>query len=337
MLNEPNCVGSSVGPINYKFDGVAGAPPGSYVVRTTDTPVILHAVGSPLFGEGRGVQLFDQLAGGDGGFNFNQIRIGDELANHRFATGSVRYDARPLALAINDGCIVTDSAGVISTTNNGGSLLDRTAFFSARHGGLDLAAIINDTRVRSRDLPRRKADIQKLNLDRNGDTYLLSSSMTPDIDLISEYGPFTGFGTSTLDACVEVFRRNGNDQSIMAGLLRRSRGLFQHQQGGAVPLLTLGVPWTSGPSAYVGARITSLDVSAAAAGRSVVNCRPSGCGSVPGPDRHRLQLARHGREQRVPLPAADGEYLTPTFSIFSKGHRRLAVSTIRLCQVPRPT
>jgi len=218
VVNEPNPVGSSVGPINYKFDGVAGAPPGSYVMRTTDTPVILHAVGSPLSSEGRGVQLFDQLAGGDGGFNFNQIRIGDELANHRFATGSVRYDARPLALAINDGCIVADSAGVISTPS--GSLLDRTAFFSARHGAMDLAAIINDTRVRSRDLPRRKADIQKLNLDRNGDTYLLSSSMTPDIDLISEYGQFTGFGTSTTVERLrqEVFRREGgNDQSIMGG------------------------------------------------------------------------------------------------------------------------
>ena len=219
VVNEPNPTGPTVGPVNYKFNGVAGAAPGSNVVRPADTPVILHAVATPFSGEGRGVQLFDQLAGGDGGFNYNQIRIGDELANHRFATGSVRFDARPLAMAINDGCIATDSAGVISTPM-GGSLLDRTAFFSARHGGLNLAAIIMDTGVRAKDLPRRKADIQKLNLDRNGDTYLMNSSMTPDIDLISEYGQFTGFGTSTTLERLrqEVFRRGGgNDQSIMGG------------------------------------------------------------------------------------------------------------------------
>jgi hypothetical protein len=220
VVNEPNPTGPSVGPVNYKFDGVAGAPPGSNVVRPTDTPVILHAVGTPLFDEGRGVQLFDQLAGGDGGYNFNQIRIGNELANHRFATGSVPFDARPLALAINDSCIVTDSLGTISTAPGAGTLLDRTAFFSARHGGMNLGAIIDDTGARARDLPRRKADIQKLNLDRNGDNYLLNSSMTPDIDLISEYGPFTGFGTSTAVERLrqEVFRRGGgNDQSIMGG------------------------------------------------------------------------------------------------------------------------
>ena len=95
VVYEPNPTGPTVGPVNYKFNGVVGAAPGSSVVRPADTPVILHAVGTPFSGEGRGVQLFDQLAGGDGGFNYNQIRIGDELANHRFATGSVRFDARP--------------------------------------------------------------------------------------------------------------------------------------------------------------------------------------------------------------------------------------------------
>ena len=139
------------------------------MVRPTDTPVILHAVATPLSSEGRGVQLFDQLAGGDGGFNFNQIRIGDELANHRFATGSVRFDARPLALAINNNCITTTAAGVISTPGSGMvTLLDRTPFFTSRHGGMNLAAVISDTTIRVWDLPRRKADIQKLNLDRNG-------------------------------------------------------------------------------------------------------------------------------------------------------------------------
>ena len=214
VTSEPNPTGSDVGPITYRFDGATSALSGSMIKRSFDPPVILHAVATPSSGEGRGVQLFDQLAGGDGGGNFNQLRIGNELANHRFATGSVRLDARPLALAINEGCISTDSSGVISSTN---TLTDRTAFFNARNG-MTLAGVIADTSQRSRDLTRRKADIQKLNLDRSADPYLLNSSLTPDIDLLAEYGPFTDAGTtSSLERWrQEVFRRSGsNDTSIM--------------------------------------------------------------------------------------------------------------------------
>ncbi|HEV7606261.1 MAG TPA: hypothetical protein VGO61_02945 [Steroidobacteraceae bacterium] len=223
VTSEPVPVGGSTGPINYSFNGVPGAGAGSFVQRDTSIPVILHAFGSPTNSEGRGVQLFDQLGGGDGGGNFNQIRVGNELANHRFATGSVPLDARPLALAINNGCIVTDSAGNISTTGSAPAFPSSTLpFFTARHGGSNLAAIIADTSLRAKDLPRRKADIEKLNLDRTGDNYLMTSSMTPDIDLLAEYGPFTGFGTSTAIERLrqEIFRRDtslGSDTSIMGG------------------------------------------------------------------------------------------------------------------------
>lgn len=218
VLSEPVPPGSDVGPVTYRFDGQTSALAGTNVKRDSDAPVTLHAFATPSSDEGRGVQLFDQLAGGDGGGNFNQLRIGNELANHRFATGSKRFDARPLALAINNGCITTSTSGVISTDSGSPALSDQSAFFDARNG-MTLAQVISDTALRSRDLTRRKADIQKLNLDRSGDNYLVTSSMTPDIDLLSQYGPFTDLGAGTgLDRLrQEVFRRSPGqvDQSIM--------------------------------------------------------------------------------------------------------------------------
>jgi hypothetical protein len=215
---EPAPVGGVTGPINYAFDGLPGAGVGTNINRDPTAPVILHAFATPTSGEGRGVQLFDQIAGLDG--NFNQTRVGNELANHRFATGSVPLDTRPLALAINKGCIVTDSAGNISTTGGAPAFSGSLAFFTARHGGTNLAGIIADTSARSRDLTRRKADVQKFTLDRTGDDYLLDSDMTPDVDLIALYGPSTSFGTDTSLARLrqEIFRRpGGNDTSIMGG------------------------------------------------------------------------------------------------------------------------
>lgn len=219
VLSEPTPTGTDTGPINYEFDGVPGAPPGgTNIKRNFDPPVILHAFATPASGEGRGVQLFDQLAGGDGGGNFNQLRIGNELANHRFATGSVRFDARPLALAINESCLVTDDDGNLSTTGGADPLDDESAFFDARNG-MTLADVIADTALRSRDLTRRKADIQKLNLNRDNDNYLVTFSLSPDIDLISEYGPFTDIGTGTdlTRLRQEIFRRapGQQDESIM--------------------------------------------------------------------------------------------------------------------------
>ena len=221
VTSEPVPVGNPVGPINYAFDGVPGAGAGSMIQRDATVPVILHAFWTPQFDEGRGVQLFDQLGGADS--NFNAIRIGNELANHRFATGSVPLDARPLALAIVNNCLVADDAGNINSSNGAGAFTGNLAFFSARHGNANLAALIADTSARTRDVPRRKADIEKLNLDRTGDNYLLDADMTPDIDLLAQYGPFTDFGTTTsLDRLrQEIFRRETGafsiDTSIMGG------------------------------------------------------------------------------------------------------------------------
>lgn len=221
VTSEPIPLGTTVGPISYDFDPLV-ALNSSNIQRDSSVPVILHAYASPFSGEGRGVQLFDQLAG-DENLDFNQRRVADELANHRFATGSVPLDARPLALAINNNCITADSAGVISSNNGAPPFTGNLAFFTARHGGMNLAAVIADTSARSRDLPRRKADIEKLNLDRTGDNYLLNSSMVPDIDLLSEYGAFTDFGTSVGVERLrqEIFRRPTTgfqgDSSSMGG------------------------------------------------------------------------------------------------------------------------
>ena len=146
----------------------------------------------------------------------------------------------PLALAINNSCIATTAAGVISTPARlAPCSIARLLHVATRR--MNLAAVISDTTIRARDLPRRKADIQKLNLDRNGDTYLLDSSMSPDIDLIAEYGAFTGFGTST---SLDRMR-----QEVSAAALATTRaswaGSFyvdretipKQEQGGAVPLL----------------------------------------------------------------------------------------------------
>jgi hypothetical protein len=82
VSTEPAPVGAATASIGYQFDGTVGA---TTTVQRSGDRVTLHAVDTPLSGEGRAVQFFDLLGGADG--NFNQTRIGNELANHRFATG----------------------------------------------------------------------------------------------------------------------------------------------------------------------------------------------------------------------------------------------------------
>jgi mono/diheme cytochrome c family protein len=206
--------------ITYNFDGTAvAAGTGTNVVRSGDR-VTLHAVNTPTSEEGRGVQFFDLLGGLDG--ELNQTRIGDELANHRFATGNIPLDARPIALAITKRCITATAAGVLTVSGSTPLSVD-LAFFTARNDGRTLAQLIADTRLRAESLPRRKADIQKINLDRDGDFYLMDPITAPQIDLISEYGIDSAFGTAIgVDRMRrEIFRRRidvGNpDQTVMAG------------------------------------------------------------------------------------------------------------------------
>ncbi|MGL6291071.1 MAG: InlB B-repeat-containing protein [Silanimonas sp.] len=212
-LIEPAPVGSATADIAYSFDGVAGASPSA--VQRGGAFVTVHHSLTPTNDEGRAVQFFDILGGLDG--NLNQQRVADEVATHRFATGNVRVDPRPVALAIAKGCLVRDAATGATTPALSGGL----AFFTARHGGIDLNGIFNDTLARSSRLPLRKADIQALNLDRSGDLYAAIGD--PINGLIQEYGARTSAGTSTSDERLrqEVFRRpidaGSPDQTAMGG------------------------------------------------------------------------------------------------------------------------
>ncbi len=161
---------------------------------------------NPASDEGRGVQFFDLLAGFDG--DLNHQRIADELITHRFATGSVPIDVRPIALAISRGLLSVNAAtnSVTSTPE----LTNSLAFFNARHGITGINDLVADTRSRAKSLPRRKADIQRLNLDRTytdsggadgPDPYLTAA----ENGLIQEYSPSTGTSIDSLRR--EVFRR----------------------------------------------------------------------------------------------------------------------------------
>ncbi|HEY3028043.1 MAG TPA: hypothetical protein VGJ55_17980 [Pyrinomonadaceae bacterium] len=189
---------------NYSFNHVPGSGSGSNVIRG-GPHVTLHHSGTPGSEEGRAVQFFDLLGGADG--NLNQQRIGNELASHRFATGGVPLDARPIALAIARGCYTRD----VAANNVTPPLAAGVGFFTARHGlgpteGIN--QIFADTRARSQTMPRRKADNEKFNLDRTLDPYL---DLTADdqIGLIQRYGGSTSQGTTTSVERIrqEIFRR----------------------------------------------------------------------------------------------------------------------------------
>jgi hypothetical protein len=198
-------VPSGSGTINtaYNFNnGLTGLPTS---VTRAGTFVTLYHLSQTSGGEGRGVQLFDLAGGLDG--NLNQLRVADELASHRWATGNVLIDPRPVALAITRGCLTIDSVNN-QVTSSFGALTFSQAFFTARHGGSGINSIFNDTMTRTRSVPRRKVDIQKFNLDRTGDIYTLLPGTVPG--LIQQHGAATSAGTSTTLARLrqEAFRRD---------------------------------------------------------------------------------------------------------------------------------
>jgi hypothetical protein len=226
VLTEPAPVGSAPSiTTNYNFDRLPGSGAATTVVRGGNF-VTLHHSGTPTSDEGRGVQLFDLLGGADG--DVNPQRIADELINHRFATGSVAVDVRPIAMAITKGGCVARNSGSNAVTSLVGTALGDLSFFDSRNG-LRINEIFNDTErradpafpeSRSRLLPRRKADMQKLNLDRTGDIYLVAGTN----GLIQQYGAATSQGADTSLARVrqEVFRRpidaGGGDSTVMSGI-----------------------------------------------------------------------------------------------------------------------
>jgi hypothetical protein len=169
--------------------------------------------------------------------SINQQRIADELISHRFATGNVPIDVRSIALAITKfGCLKRNSA-----TNKVTSLtptpLVELSFFDSRNG-MKINEVFSDTErradpampeARSRILPRRKADIEKLNLDRTGDFYLRIPKDTEPPEpmtngLIQQYGAATSAGTDiSLERLrQEVFRRPNDlgkpDTTVMGGI-----------------------------------------------------------------------------------------------------------------------
>jgi hypothetical protein len=217
VVTEPAPSGPATANVTYSFDNAAGTPPGTSVIRGGDF-VTLHHTSAPSSDEGRGVNYFDHLGGLDG--TLNQERVADELIDHRFATGSfpnMVVDVRPVALAISRNCLSINAA-----TNSIVSIPPLTvgmSFFDARNG-MTINDLVADTRARAESLPRRKADIQSVALDRNGDLYSTSA-----VDgLIQDYGASTTEGTSTgVDRLRrEVFRRpidaGDPDSTVMGGV-----------------------------------------------------------------------------------------------------------------------
>ena len=222
----------------YSFNGTkdtTGTPVdqgGRYVTmrHSNPNPVVgtsNDSYGNPVNDEGRGVQLFDLLGGLDG--SLNGQRIADELINHRFATGSIPIDVRPIAMAISKGTCLRIDTGT-NTVMRANTMLPALTvdltFFDARNG-MNVVDVRTDTKrnwstalpaTRSTDLPRRKADLQKRNFDRTGDPYLFA----PENGLIQEYGGTT-FDTTISSIRRQMFRRpieslvGVGDETIMEG------------------------------------------------------------------------------------------------------------------------
>ena len=225
VTNEPAPSGTGSTTVAYDFNG--GVSAGTSVSQEGAFVTVHHSsiAGSD---EGRGIRFFDALGGLAG--NLNPQRIADELINHHFATGSRPIDVRPIALAISKtGCIARNSGSNTVESSVTTPLTIDLSFFNSRNG-LSINEVYEDTerRVastmlpdnRSRILPRRKADIEKLTLDRTGDVYLVS----PSNGLIQQYGSTTSAGTSTTVDRLrqEVFRRSTTgflpDSTVMGGV-----------------------------------------------------------------------------------------------------------------------
>lgn len=231
VLTEPAPTGSVAAvSTNYGFDALPGSGAATSVVRGGSFVTLHHSI-IPTSDEGRGVRFFDALGGLAG--TFNQTRVADELATHRFATGGVPIDPRPIALAIARGFVQIDQAA--NTVTSTPALTVNLAFFQARHGGMTINDVLADTTFRARNLTRRKADLQRINLDRTGDVYLSTLAGGGAGGLIQLYGDatFAVFDTSLSRLRQEVFRRpidaGSGDATVMGGIYvdRELAGNFQ--------------------------------------------------------------------------------------------------------------
>ena len=197
MANEPLPL-EEIPPGNvnaeYAFNRLVPTAALSPVVRNDDFVVLQHpdtGAGAPRFDpdEGRATNFFNNLYIG-----LNPQRIVDEMsprapATSIFATGSVPIDVRPIALAIATDCITVSGGGPnsnIASTQTVSGVTDAAvlAFLTARNG-LNFNDVYDDTRRRAQSMTRRKADIQKWNLDRAGDPYVFNGlGADPAVGLI---------------------------------------------------------------------------------------------------------------------------------------------------------
>lgn len=223
---------------NYTFGGPATAATdvpqgGRYVtLRHTDfgTGTVNENLMSPGSDEGRGVIFFDQLGGLKG--TLNQERIADELSTFLYATGSHPIEIRPLAIAIARGLIVF-SGDSLTVVRSGGAALSPApnyAFFTRRHGNTNLRDIARDTRDRMRSLPRRKAELQKSNVDHtfpdgtdggtdfDDDPYLVA----PINGLNQEYG--SSPGRMSIEAARNEILRRPRDLGVASVTVNYTTG-----------------------------------------------------------------------------------------------------------------
>lgn len=195
--------------VTMRHSGIPGSTPG----------LVNESYTSPGSDEGRGVQLFDLLGGLDG--QINPQRIANELINHRYATSDIPIDVRPIALAIARGYVTVNSA----SNSIQPAITTDLDFFNDRNGMTypafdSINELVADTRLRAESLPRRKADLQKLNLDRtvidgsdtgtdeDPDPYLVTADIgQPDsLGLIQQYVPGLAAGVDSRRQ--EIFRRS---------------------------------------------------------------------------------------------------------------------------------
>lgn len=221
--------------IGYTFDRLAPTATPSTIKRNPEFVVLQHSntgTGS-RFGEdeGRGTNFFNNLY-----LDLNPQRIVDEISPagsdpHIYATGSVPIDVRPIALAIAQGCITVNGGTNIADTQTIAGV-SVPAFFDARNG-MNFNDVFDDTRQRSASASRRKADIQKLNLDRTGDTYVTGPDVAQGLidmhesstdGIVPATDPSSTASLRLRQLRQEVFRRaigsggGAADQTVMGGI-----------------------------------------------------------------------------------------------------------------------
>ncbi len=193
IVKEPVSTAGTNVPVVYTFQRLTPNGTSSNVNRDDVFAVLQHSGTGTRFGEdeGRGTSFFNNLYLG-----LNPQRVLDEMAPSvpdplvpgttipvpYYATGSVPIDVRPIALAIAKGCISVSGGPIIGSAQTIAGVTV-PAFFESRNG-MNFNDVYDDTRRRAESISRRKADIQKLNLDRNGDVYRYSAD--PVLGLIDK-------------------------------------------------------------------------------------------------------------------------------------------------------